>query len=99
MIKSGYDAYEAGKAAGVFVKDIQGGFYLGQVWPGPTYFPDFLHPSAQSYWTEQLSGFYDMVPYDGLWIDMNEVSNFCNSDGKGQVCITNDIMNPMYCMC
>merc|ERR1712000_699023 len=87
MVYAGYDAYETGLKEGVFVKDITGeGFYLGQVWPGPTYFPDFLHPSAQDYWTAQLQNFYDMVPVDGLWIDMNEVSNFCNSDGRGQVC-------------
>ena len=41
-----------------------------QVWPGPTYFPDFFHPLSQSYWTDQLALFFDLVPYDGLWIDM-----------------------------
>jgi len=86
MIKSGYDAYESGLAQGVFIKDVKGGYYLGQVWPGPTYFPDFFHPSAQSYWTQQLKNFHDAVPVDGIWIDMNEVSNFCNVDGRGQVC-------------
>merc|ERR1719420_1181527 len=27
-----------------------------------------------------------LVDVDGYWIDMNEVSNFCNVDGTGQVC-------------
>jgi len=44
----GYDAYEKGLEQDVFVKDITGGNYLGQVWPGPTHFPDFLHPKAQA---------------------------------------------------
>mmetsp|Transcript_21605 Transcript_21605/g.22362 ORF Transcript_21605/g.22362 Transcript_21605/m.22362 type:complete len:969 (+) Transcript_21605:105-3011(+) len=86
MIYSGYAAYENGLKQGVFVKDIQQNYYLGQVWPGPTYFPDFLHPNIENYWTTELQNFYNDVPVDGLWIDMNEVSNFCNSDGAGQVC-------------
>jgi len=86
MVYSGYSAYETGVELDVFVKDITGNYYLGQVWPGPTYFPDFFHPKSQDYWTAQLQSLYDLVPYDGIWIDMNEVSNFCNSDGKGQTC-------------
>ena len=85
MVFSGYDAYETGVKEGVFLRDVSGGFYLGQVWPGPTYFPDFLNPKTQDYWTTQIQKFHDAVPVDGLWIDMNEISNFCN-DGGGQVC-------------
>lgn len=88
MVYSGYDAYERGKQQDIFIKDLTGSnYYLGQVWPGPTYFPDFLHPKAQSYWTQELQDFYNNVPVDGLWIDMNEVSNFCNDNGGGQVCV------------
>lgn len=86
MVESGYDAYDKGVKQDIFVKDLSGNYYLGQVWPGPVHFPDFLHPSTQDYWTEQIQGVHDKVAVDGLWIDMNEVSNFCNSDGTGQVC-------------
>lgn len=47
MVSSGYDAYDKGVKEGIFIKDIAGNYYLGQVWPGPTYFPDFLNPSTQ----------------------------------------------------
>jgi alpha-glucosidase (family GH31 glycosyl hydrolase) len=74
MVQAGYDAYEEGLKKDLFIKDLQGGNYLGQVWPGPTHFPDFLHPEAQDYWTTQLKAFWNVAQPDGLWIDMNEVS-------------------------
>lgn len=74
----------------MFIKDLFGTEnFLGQVWPGPTVFPDWFSINATTYWTTQLKQFHEMVPYDGIWIDMNEVSNFCNDNGHNQVCVLN----------
>ncbi len=44
----GYEAYERGLREQLFVRDVTGeSFSMGQVWPGPVYFPDFTHPSTQ----------------------------------------------------
>ncbi|XP_024517857.1 probable alpha-glucosidase Os06g0675700 [Selaginella moellendorffii] len=72
-----YETYRRAKEMDVFIKDVQGKPYLGQVWPGPVHFPDFLHPRALEFWTGEVSRFHKEVPFDGLWIDMNEASNFC----------------------
>jgi hypothetical protein len=45
-----------------------------------------FHPNASDYWIRELQDFYGMVQWDGIWIDMNEIANFCNHDGQGQVC-------------
>ena len=85
-VTPGYEAYERGVKEGLFIRDITQKNYLGQVWPGATYFPDFMNPNIGAYWRDMLQSFYDLVPMDGLWIDMNEVSNFCNDNGKSQSC-------------
>jgi len=85
-VDSGYPAYDQGMSDKLFVKDLNGGYYMSQVWPGPTYMPDFFNPVTQNYWTDNLQSFFNLVPVDGFWIDMNEISNFCNVDGHGQVC-------------
>ena len=53
-----------------------------QVWPGPVHFPDFISREGQRWWLDQVRAFYADVPFDGLWVDMNEPSNFCT----GHVC-------------
>jgi alpha-glucosidase (family GH31 glycosyl hydrolase) len=70
----GYDAYDKGMEMDVFVKDLNGEKpYMGQVWPGPVHFPDWFHPNATDYWTEQLKNWHDIAAFDGVWVDMNEV--------------------------
>lgn len=77
-IEKNYSSYERGIHQDIFIRDKRGSYYVGQVWPGPVYFPDFMHPNIESYWYEEINNFYKLLPFDGLWIDMNECSNFCS---------------------
>ncbi|KAK6746809.1 hypothetical protein RB195_000206 [Necator americanus] len=52
---------------------------LGNVWPDRnTAMPDFLDPNnkTQQWWTSECQLFHKTVAFDGMWIDMNEPSNF-----------------------
>ncbi|KAJ3673812.1 hypothetical protein LUZ60_005804 [Juncus effusus] len=75
-VNTSYGVYQRAMAKDVFIK-LDGKPYLAQVWPGPVNFPDFLNPNGVSWWVDEISRFHQLVPVDGLWIDMNEASNFC----------------------
>ena len=48
-------------------------------------YPDFFHPNASKWWTNEVTKFHDdLIPFNGLWIDMNEPSSF--SAGFKQSC-------------
>ena len=70
--------------------------YTGVVWPGIAAFPDWFNPNTQGYWNGEFETFFDPntgVDIDGLWIDMNEASNFCYfpcSDPAGFAASHND---------
>jgi alpha-glucosidase (family GH31 glycosyl hydrolase) len=73
----GYPAYDEGIKEKVFVMESDGVTpAVGKVWPGATVWPDFLNPNTHAYWMKQIQQFISTVPVDGLWIDMNEPSNF-----------------------
>ena len=69
-------SFRDGIEMGIFMKDIEGREYQGEVWPGLTYFIDFFHPNVTKYIGVQLDEFKKKLDYDGLWIDMNEPANF-----------------------
>jgi len=49
------------------------------VWPGKAVYPDHMNNKATNRWLKKhLQSWHDKVPYDGLWLDMNEASNFCS---------------------
>ncbi|KAK3005604.1 hypothetical protein RJ639_016816 [Escallonia herrerae] len=76
-VNSTYGVYQRGLANDVFIK-YEGKPYLAQVWPGAVNFPDFLNPKTVEWWGDEVKRFHELVPVDGLWIDMNEASNFCS---------------------
>ncbi|KAL4920400.1 glycosyl hydrolases family 31-domain-containing protein [Aspergillus aurantiobrunneus] len=84
--KESNPALDAGLQYDTFMKETNGSEYQGVVWAGPSYFPDWFHPSSQEYWTEQFLQFFDGVngpDIDALWIDMNEPANFYNRPYPG----------------
>ncbi|NXE02350.1 SUIS protein, partial [Chaetorhynchus papuensis] len=90
-----YGSYVRGTQKKVWINESDGvTTLLGQVWPGETVFPDFTNPECTSWWADECKLFHDTVPYDGLWIDMNEVSNFVQGSKRG--CAENDLNYPPY---
>ncbi|TCD60713.1 hypothetical protein EIP91_009634 [Steccherinum ochraceum] len=85
-----YDPYTRGVELEVFMKNPDGSEYVGQVWPGYTVFPDWFSKNAQTYWTEALTNWSRSgVDFSGIWLDMNEVSSFCQGSCGSGIDISN----------
>ena len=81
-----YDTYTRGHEANAFLLNPDRSEYVGAVWPGYTVFPDWLANGTQSWWTKELMISHNNVTFDGIWIDMSEVSSFCvGSCGTGML--------------
>lgn len=73
--ESGYEAYDSGTEADVFVKFPDGKPWAAQVWPGWSHFPDFTTPKGRNWWADQVK-FYTDHGVSGLWNDMNEPASW-----------------------
>ncbi|KAG6808712.1 hypothetical protein H0H92_003164, partial [Tricholoma furcatifolium] len=76
-----YGTYTRGTDMDVWLKAANGSDSLGLVWPGVTVFPDWFHPNISEFWDNEFALFYNPatgIDIDGVWIDMNEPSSFCN---------------------
>jgi len=77
---SNYDTYQKGHDMDVFLKAADGSDMLGVQWPGAVAWPDWFAPNTEKWWTDQFKTFFNPdsgVDIDGVWVDMNEASNFC----------------------
>lgn len=79
-VQHGYEIYEQGLEAGRFCQTPAGKEYVGDVWPGPSVFPDFTEEGTREWWGA-LHRFYVDYGISGIWNDMNEPSVF-NSPTK-----------------
>jgi alpha-glucosidase (family GH31 glycosyl hydrolase) len=77
-IKVGGAAYNEGVKRDVFIKNANGSTFVGNVWPGDTSFVDFFSFNATNYWSDMFTVLYNKVKFSGVWLDMNEIANFCD---------------------
>ncbi|XP_046367237.2 lysosomal alpha-glucosidase-like [Haliotis rufescens] len=79
-----YAPYDLGMKMGIFIRNSDNDDPLvSKVWPGDTVFPDFTHPDSQLYWTLMVKNFHDKVQFDGIWLDMNDISSFVDGSVTG----------------
>jgi alpha-glucosidase len=72
-------AYIRGVEDNIFLKRENGSEWLGVVWPGVSVFPDWFAANITKYWNNEFHQFFSPeagLDISGLWIDMNEPSNF-----------------------
>ncbi|XP_029334199.1 maltase-glucoamylase, intestinal isoform X3 [Mus caroli] len=90
-----YGPYDRGSAMKIWVNSSDGiNPVIGKVWPGTTVFPDYTSPNCAVWWTKEFELFHKEVEFDGIWIDMNEVSNFI--DGSFSGCSQNNLNYPPF---
>lgn len=73
-----YKIAKEGLAGDYFVKYPDGEHYVGQVWPGDSYFPDFSKKEARDWWGAKYGELLDLG-VDGFWNDMNEPAVWGNA--------------------
>uniref|UniRef100_A0A2K5D9Z9 alpha-glucosidase n=1 Tax=Aotus nancymaae TaxID=37293 RepID=A0A2K5D9Z9_AOTNA len=90
-----YGPYDRGSDMKIWVNGSDGVTPLiGEVWPGHTVFPDYTNPNCAVWWAKEFELFHNQVEFDGIWIDMNEVSNFV--DGSVSGCSANNLNYPPF---
>ena len=72
-VEAGYEVAASGQAADIFCHNPEGQPYVGFVWPGRTWFPDYSLPEGRDWWASYAKAFRDSG-FDGAWLDMNDPS-------------------------
>jgi alpha-glucosidase len=92
-----YPIFDRGNDTDSFMLNPNGSLYIGDVWPGYTVFPDWIGAvlngtGAIDWWVGEVSRWHQNISFDGIWIDMSEVSSFC----VGSCGSNNLTLNPVH---
>jgi alpha-glucosidase len=90
-----YPPYDTGIAANQFVKSPDGSVYVGEVWPGPSVFPDFTRQQTRA-WFGTLYQDLFRQGVSGFWDDMNEPSVFHTVSGTMPLDVVHRIDEPGF---
>ncbi|KAF5004771.1 hypothetical protein FDECE_8761 [Fusarium decemcellulare] len=77
---SDYESFQRGQEAEAFLKADDGSDYRGVQWAGEVVWPDYHSKEGHDWWVSEIQMFFNSetgLDIDGVWNDMNEVSNFC----------------------
>ncbi|NWU48360.1 LYAG glucosidase, partial [Dromas ardeola] len=86
-----YKPYDEGLKRGVFIRNATGQPLIGKVCAGSHC---CVGPRGLEGKSRRAADFHDQVPFDGMWIDMNEPSNFVEGSQDG--CPNNSLEQPPY---
>jgi alpha-glucosidase (family GH31 glycosyl hydrolase) len=80
-IDKSYDVYNRGLIQDVYIKSsFTREDLVGITWAGYSVWVDFLNTGSTSFWKATLRDFHALINFDGIWLDMNEPSNFCDGE-------------------
>nr|XP_013013967.1 probable maltase-glucoamylase 2 [Cavia porcellus] len=88
-----YMVYHNGSVKRAWVLESKG-FAIGQGYPGQVVFPDFSKSDCTQWWKEQFTDFHNQLDFDGVWIEMDEVSSL--PQDSSQQCELNILNFPPF---
>ena len=56
------------------------GNLISKVWPDTAVFVDWFNDKCMNVWAQGLYDLHNLVPFDGIWIDMNEPTTFIHGE-------------------
>ncbi|MEL7191770.1 MAG: glycoside hydrolase family 31 protein [Bacteroidota bacterium] len=71
-----YDVFKEGLEKDAYLKNPDGTYAKGNVWPGPCVFPDYTKPDVREWWGTLYKDLIRKMGVHAFWNDMNEPAVF-----------------------
>ncbi|MFP3202613.1 MAG: alpha-glucosidase MalA [Sulfolobus sp.] len=72
-VDQNYDIFISG--LGKYCETTKGELFVGKLWPGNSVYPDFFRDETEEWWSNLIAKWLSQG-IDGIWLDMNEPTDF-----------------------